>query len=90
MPTFGTTRGKSKRSQQLLCRRGTTAHELAELYLAKRFKLLTARAVNSIEIFERDHPYYDESMKEYVTAYCDLVEERVNQYENATVELEQK
>ena len=25
-----------------------------------------------------------------VTAYCDLVEERVNQYENATVELEQK
>lgn len=29
-------------------------------------------------------------MKEYVTAYCDLVEERVNQYENATVELEQK
>ena len=28
--------------------------------------------------------------KEYVTAYCDLVEERVNQYENATVELEQK
>ena len=28
-------------------------------------------------------------MKEYVTAYCDLVEERVNQYEN-TVELEQK
>ena len=70
---------------------GTTAHELAELYLAKRFKLLTARAVNSrLKFFEQDHPYCDESMKEYVTAYCDLVEERVNQYENATVELEQK
>ncbi|HAP2856707.1 TPA: DUF2800 domain-containing protein, partial [Enterococcus faecalis] len=38
---------------------GTAAHELAELQLLKRFKLLTAKAVNSrLKFFERDHPYY--------------------------------
>ena len=47
MPTFGTTRGKVKDRSSSYAEEGTTAHELAELYLAKRFKLLTARAVNS-------------------------------------------
>ncbi|MGL3114817.1 DUF2800 domain-containing protein [Enterococcus faecalis] len=70
---------------------GTAAHELAELCLAKRFKLLTAKAVNSrLKLFKESNSYYDQSMEDYVSLYCDLVEERVNQYENASVELEQR
>ncbi|MCV3150482.1 DUF2800 domain-containing protein [Enterococcus faecalis] len=70
---------------------GTAAHELAELCLAKRFKLLTAKAVNSrLKLFKETNSYYDPSMEDYVSLYCDLVEERVNQYENASVELEQR
>lgn len=70
---------------------GTAAHELAELQLLKRFKLLTAKAVNSrLKLFKETISYYDQSMEDYVSLYCDLVEERVNQYENASVELEQR
>lgn len=70
---------------------GTAAHELAELQLMKRFKLLATRAVNSrLKLFKETNSYYDQSMEDYVSLYCDLVEERVNQYENAVVELEQR
>lgn len=70
---------------------GTAAHELAELQLLKRLKLLTAKAVNSrLKLFKETNSYYDQSMEDYVSLYCDLVEERVNQYENASVELEQR
>ncbi|MFG5564209.1 DUF2800 domain-containing protein [Enterococcus faecalis] len=70
---------------------GTAAHELAELQLLKRFKLLSAKAVNSrLKLFKETNSYYDPSMEDYVSLYCDLVEERVNQYENASVELEQR
>lgn len=70
---------------------GTAAHELSELYLAKRFKLLTTKAINSrVKLFKETNSYYDQSMEDYVSLYCDLVEERVNQYENASVELEQR
>ncbi|MGG5338082.1 phage protein [Enterococcus pernyi] len=70
---------------------GTAAHELAELQLMKRFKLLATRAVNSrLKLFKETNGYYDQSMEDYVSLYCDLVEERVNQYENAVVELEQR
>lgn len=70
---------------------GTVAHELAELQLMKRFKLLATRAVNShLKLFKETNGYYDQSMEDYVSLYCDLVEERVNQYENAVVELEQR
>lgn len=70
---------------------GAIAHELAELYLTKRFKLLTAKAMDSrLKFFEQDHPYRDESMREYATAYCGLIEERIDQYESVTVELKQR
>ncbi|MES5415225.1 DUF2800 domain-containing protein [Enterococcus mundtii] len=70
---------------------GTAAHELAELQLMKRFKLLATRAVNSrLKLFKETNGYYDQSMEDYVSLYCDLVEERVNQYESAVVELEQR
>lgn len=70
---------------------GTAAHELAELTLMKRFKLLSTRAINSrLKLFKESNTYYDQSMEDYVSSYCDLVEERFNEYENATIELEQK
>jgi hypothetical protein len=70
---------------------GTAAHELAELELMKRFKLLATRTVNNrIKKFKTDNGYFDQSMEDYVSAYCDLVEERANSYEDATVELEQR
>jgi hypothetical protein len=70
---------------------GTAAHELAELALAKRFKLMATRSVNAkLKRFKSENSYYDQSMEDYIDAYCDLVEERVNHYENATIELEQK
>ena len=70
---------------------GTAAHELAELALAKRFKLMATRSVNAkLKKFRSENSYYDQSMEDYVEAYCDLVEERVNHYQDAVVELEQK
>ena len=70
---------------------GTAAHELAELALAKRFKLMATRSVNTkLKKFRSENSYYDQSMEDYVEAYCDLVEERVNYYQDAVVELEQK
>lgn len=70
---------------------GTAAHELAELALAKRFKLLATRSVNAkLKKFRSENSYYDQSMEDYVEAYCDLVEERVNHYQDAVIELEQK
>lgn len=70
---------------------GTAAHELAELALAKRFKLMATRSVNTkLKKFRSENSYYDQSMEDYVEAYCDLVEERVNHYQDAVVELEQK
>lgn len=70
---------------------GTAAHELAELALAKRFKLMATRSVNTkLKKFRSENIYYDQSMEDYVEAYCDLVEERVNHYQDAVIELEQK
>lgn len=70
---------------------GTAAHELAELALAKRFKLMATRSVNTkLKKFRSENSYYDQSMEDYVEAYCDLVEERVNHYQDAVIELEQK
>lgn len=70
---------------------GTEAHELAELILAKRFKLRTTRSINSrLKLFKANSSYYDQSMEDYVSSYCDLVEERANQYTDAAIELEQK
>lgn len=70
---------------------GTDAHELAELTLTKRFKLASAKSVNAkIKKFKETSSYYDQSMEDYVNDYCDLVEERFNHYDNATVELEQQ
>lgn len=70
---------------------GTAAHELAELELIKRFKLLTTRAVNSrIKLFKETNRYYDQTMSDYVSEYCDLVEERFNEYPDAAIELESK
>jgi len=70
---------------------GTAAHELAELALAKRFKLMATRSVNAkLKKFRSENSYYDQSMEDYVEAYCDLVEERVNHYQDAVIELEQK
>lgn len=70
---------------------GTAAHELAELALAKRFKLMATRSVNTkLKKFRSENSYYDQSMEDYVEAYCDLVEERVNYYQDAVIELEQK
>ena len=70
---------------------GTAAHELAELALAKRFKLMSTRSVNTkLKKFRSENSYYDQSMEDYVEAYCDLVEERVNHYQDAVIELEQK
>lgn len=70
---------------------GTAAHELAELALAKRFKLMATRSVNTkLKKFRSENSYYDQSMEDYVETYCDLVEERVNHYQDAVIELEQK
>jgi hypothetical protein len=70
---------------------GTAAHELAELILNKRFKLIPTRSVNSkLKKFKAENSYYDQSMEDYVSNYCDLVEERANHYENAVIELEQR
>lgn len=70
---------------------GTAAHELAELALAKRFKLMATRSVNTkLKKFRSENSYYDQSMEDYVEAYCDLVEERINHYQDAVIELEQK
>ena len=70
---------------------GTAAHELAELELAKRFKLMATRSVNTkLKKFRSENSYYDQSMEDYVEAYCDLVEERINHYQDAVIELEQK
>lgn len=70
---------------------GTAAHELAELMLNKRFKLISTRSVNSkLKKFKAENSYYDQSMEDYVSNYCDLVEERANNYEHATIELEQR
>lgn len=70
---------------------GTAAHELAELVLAKRFKLMATRSVNTkLKKFRSENSYYDQSMEDYVETYCDLVEERVNHYQDAVIELEQK
>lgn len=70
---------------------GTAAHELAELALAKRFKLMATRSVNTkLKKFRSENIYYDQSMEDYVEAYCDLVEERINHYQDAVIELEQK
>lgn len=70
---------------------GTAAHELAELILNKRFKLIPTRSVNSkLKKFKAENSYYDPSMEDYVSNYCDLVEERANHYENAVIELEQR
>ena len=70
---------------------GTAAHELAELALAKRFKLMATRSVNTkLKKFRSENSYYDQSMEDYVEAYCDLVEERINHYRDAVIELEQK
>lgn len=70
---------------------GTAAHELAELALAKRFKLMATRSVNEkLKKFRSENSYYDQSMEDYVEAYCDLVEERINHYQDAVIELEQK
>lgn len=44
---------------------GTAAHELAELQLLKRFKLLTAKAVNPrLKLFKETNSYYDPSMED--------------------------
>ncbi|MGX7196754.1 DUF2800 domain-containing protein [Enterococcus olivae] len=70
---------------------GTDAHELAELQLMKRFKLAPARTLNSkLKKFREGSSYYDKSMEDYISDYCDLVEERFNSYEKAEVELEQR
>lgn len=70
---------------------GTDAHSLAELELSKRFKLLTTRAINSrLKLLKQDSDFYSQEMDDYIAAYCDLVEEHFNHYENATIELEQR
>lgn len=70
---------------------GTAAHELAELALAKRFKLMPTRSVNAkLKQFKSENSYFNQSMEDYIEAYCDLVEERVNHYKDATMELEQR
>lgn len=70
---------------------GTDAHSLAELELSKRFKLLTTRAINSrLKRLKQSSSFYSQEMEEYVSNYCDLVEEHVNRYPDASVELEQK
>lgn len=70
---------------------GTDAHELAELTLTKRFKLDSAKTVNAkLKKFKASSSYYDQSMEDFVSGYCDLVEERFNHYPNATIELEQR
>lgn len=70
---------------------GTEAHSLAELHLQKRFNLLTPRTVNGrINKFKKNASYYSQEMEDYVSNYCDLVEEHFNQYVDASIELEQK
>lgn len=70
---------------------GTAAHSLAELMLSLRFKKVkqvTGKA--ALSRFEKTNGYYDEAMKDYISDYCDLVEEHFNTYDSADVELEQK
>lgn len=70
---------------------GTDAHSLAELQLLKRFKLLSTRTVNSrLKKFKETSDYYSQEMEDYVSNYCDLIEEHFNAHENASIELEQK
>ncbi|MCO8291290.1 DUF2800 domain-containing protein [Tetragenococcus halophilus] len=70
---------------------GTAAHTLAELKLSERFgkmKKVTVKA--QMKRFKETNEFYDAAMEDYVSDYCDLVEERVNAYKNAAIELEQK
>lgn len=80
-----------KDSGSSFAQEGTDAHELAELTLTKRFKLASAKTVNAkLKKFKEGSSYYDQSMEDFVSGYCDLVEERFNHYPGATIELEQR
>lgn len=70
---------------------GTAAHTLAELKLSERFEKMKKVTVKAqMKRFKETNEFYDAAMEDYVSDYCDLVEERVNAYKNAAVELEQK
>lgn len=72
-------------------REGTAAHELSELKLQYQTgKIKKATYTKKYKAFTENSEFYNEEMEEATDRYVDLVMERYNSYDNASIELEKR
>ena len=67
-----------ERKTSVFAEEGTFAHELSELYFARKYQGMHGRTFNARLKEMQESEYYNDELNEYVLQYVDYVDERVN------------